>query len=166
MADRADRFELTNTGTSAVDISGWSMDDNSATAGIAPLAGVSSIAAGQSGVFVDGDGATSARFLDTCFGGSAPAGFMIGSYAGKGVGLSTGGDAVNLFDADGVQQASVSFGASTTGYTFDNAAALDDAAISQLSALGVNGAFAAANDATGIGSPGSSQPFPNPKPMP
>jgi hypothetical protein len=49
-------------------------------------------------------------------------------------------------------QASVSFGAATTGLTFDNAAGLTGS-ISQLSQIGVNGAFRSFNNAE-IGSPG------------
>lgn len=37
--------------------------------------------------------------------------------------------------------AKVSFGDATTGFTFDNAAGLDNATISALSAVGTNGAF-------------------------
>ncbi len=49
-----DWFELTNTGTSAVDITGWKMDDNSDSFALSvPLAGVTSIAAGQSVVFIE-----------------------------------------------------------------------------------------------------------------
>src|SRR5215471_8585991 len=50
----ADWFELTNTGASAQDITGWKMDDNSHTFGSAVgLRGVTSIAPGQSVVFVE-----------------------------------------------------------------------------------------------------------------
>jgi len=73
------------------------------------------------------------------------------------VGLSTSGDAVNVFNSGGVLQANVVFGASSSGplfATFDNAAGLNNATISQLSLVGVNGAFVALNDAAEIGSPG------------
>ena len=54
-----DWFELTNTGTSAVSISGWAMDDNSASFSKAQaLTGVSSIAAGESVVFLIGNNGT------------------------------------------------------------------------------------------------------------
>ena len=56
------------------------------------------------------------------FGATPPAGFKIGTYTGGGIGLSTGGDAVNLFDAPGNHMTGVSFGVSTTGKTFDNTA--------------------------------------------
>jgi hypothetical protein len=51
----ADWFELTNTGASAVNITGWKMDDNSNSFGAAvplTLAG-SSIPAGKSVVFIE-----------------------------------------------------------------------------------------------------------------
>src|SRR5262249_33858367 len=59
----ADWFELTNTGASAVNITGWKMDDNSHTfANAVALRGVTSIAPGQTVVFVEGlaDGSTDA----------------------------------------------------------------------------------------------------------
>jgi hypothetical protein len=152
-----DWFELTNTGAAAVDITGWSMDDNSATAGVALLSGVTSIAAGQSVIFIEGNGSANASFISTWFGSNVPAGLQIGNYSGAGVGLSTTNDGVNIFNASGVLQASVSFGASdgvSPYQTFDNAAGLGGA-ISQLSAVGVNGAFVAVNDVNEIGSPGA-----------
>ena len=65
---------------------------------------------------------TKAAFLAAWFGANAPAGLQIGSYTGGGVGLSTGGDAVNLFDASGNRITGITVPASTTGVTFDNAA--------------------------------------------
>ena len=52
----------------------------------------------------------------------------------------------------------MAFGTSPAGPsfpTFDNAAGLNNATISILSAVGVNGAFVAANDSAEIGSPGT-----------
>ena len=157
----ADWFELTNTGVSAINITGWSMDDSSATPGVAPLTGVTSIAAGQSVIFIEGNGSANATFINTWFGDSTPTGFIIGNYTGSGIGLSTSGDGVNIFDAANILQTSVSFGASTTGFTFDNAAGLTGT-ISQLSAIGINGVFVAVNDATEIGSPGTISAVPEP----
>ncbi len=148
-----DWFELTNTGSSAISIGGWKMDDSSASFSTAvALTGITSIAAGESVIFTET--AATASFLSTWFGSNAPAGLQIGNYTGGGVGLSTGGDGVNIYNAAGVLQASVSFGNSpgNSPYaTFDNAAGLTGT-ISQLSAVGVNGAFDAANDASEIGS--------------
>ncbi|HEY4083703.1 MAG TPA: lamin tail domain-containing protein [Burkholderiaceae bacterium] len=149
-----DWFELTNTGTSAVSLAGWQMDDSSNGSGKVAMVGISSIAAGESVIFTEN--AAKASFLSTWFGSNAPANLQIGTYTGGGVGLSTSGDAVNVYNASGVSQANVIFGNSPGGpfATFDNAAGLTGN-ISQLSVVGVNGAFAALNDSSEIGSPGS-----------
>jgi hypothetical protein len=159
----ADWFELSNTGSSAVDISGWKMDDNSNSFGAAvALTGIASIAAGGSVIFIEGG---SAGFVPDWFGANAPAGLQIGSYAGSGVGLSTGGDAVNIFDATGGLMTRVGFGASPSSApyaSFDNAAGLSGSvSLTALSAVGVNGAFLAASGSE-IGSPGSIAAVPEP----
>jgi hypothetical protein len=163
----ADWFELKNTGASAVDLTGWKMDDNSANFSLAvALRGITSVAAGQSVVFVEGntsgttDATIDANFISAWFGGSAPVGFTIANYGGSGVGLSATSDAVNIYNSTGTLQAGVTFGASTAGFTFDNAAGLSGA-ISQLSAAGVNGAFLSFNGAE-TGSPGNVGPVPEP----
>ena len=157
----ADWFELTNTGSSAVNITGWRMDDNSNSfASSVALSGISNIAAGESVIFLESDTPTTtiATFKSTWFGSNVPAGLQIGSYgsAGLGVGLSTSGDAVNIFTAGNTLIAKVTFGASPTSPfpTFDNQALLNNTAISNLSVVGTNGAFAAAGDALEKGSPG------------
>lgn len=155
-AYKADWFELTNIGGSAISLSGWSMDDDSNGSGKVALSGIASIAAGESVIFTEK--AVSASFLSTWFGNAnaAPAGLRFGTYIGSGVGFSTGGDAVNVFDASGQLMARVSFGASggsTPLFTFDNASGVNGEEISQLSVLGVNGAFLSA-DGKEVGSPG------------
>ncbi len=151
----ADWFEITNIGGAAVDITGWKMDDNSnAFASAVPIVGVGSIAPGQSAVLIEGTAATASTFMTTWFGATPPAGFLIGSYTGSGVGLSATADAVNLFDPAGVHVTGVQFGAATTGLTFDNTAGL--ATLTTLSAVGVNGAFLAP-DGLETGSPGTTR---------
>lgn len=117
----ADWFELTNTGSSALAIAGWTMDDDSANPNSAPLVGITSIAAGESAIFVElasgGNAATLANlFKSTWFGASVPAGLKIGTYTqgvAGGVGLSTGGDQINIFSGTaGTLQAMVAFGKS------------------------------------------------------
>lgn len=156
----ADWFEVTNGGSSTLDITGWRVDDGSASfANSAALTGVSSIAAGQSVIFIEtSSAATVTSFIDTWFGGTLPSNVQIGTYSGSGLGLSTGGDGVTLFDAGGSQQAIVSFGASpaTTPFTtFNNAAGLNNATLTTPSQTGVNGAFVAPADVNEIGSPGT-----------
>ena len=161
-----DWFELTNTGTSAVDITGWRMDDNSnAFANSVALTGVTSIAPGQSAIFIEtanaGAAATTiAAFKTAWFGANVPIGFTIGSYTGSGVGLSTGGDAVNVFDASGARVTGIAFGTATAGFSFDNTAGaggtqLPLPTVSTLSAVGVNGAFVAPAPDSETGSPGT-----------
>jgi hypothetical protein len=159
----ADWFELTNTGAAAVSITGWKMDDNSASfASAVDLVGVSSINPGQSVVFIEGDGSNIPSFETAWFGASVPAGFTIGSYSGSGVGLSTAGDAVNIFTGSGSIVTGVSFGAAPASpiRTFDNAAGLLGL-ISTPSAVGVHGAFAAPGSPE-IGSPGTTGSVPEP----
>jgi hypothetical protein len=166
----ADWFELTNTGNTTIDLSGWSWDDNSQIAGTSPLSGVSSILPGQSVVFIDNsDGTAVDAFINSWFGGTAPTGFSIGTFSGPGLG--TGGDEVNIYNSLNELQAAVSFGASPAGpdfATFDNAQGINNAAISLLSVDGVNGAFIAANSNAGttqIGSPGAISAVPEPSAM-
>jgi uncharacterized protein YjiK len=160
----ADWFELTNFGTASVSLVGWTMDDNSNSFAVSvPLNGVTSIGPGESVIFIEtssssGLAAAAQSFINLWYGGTAPAGLQIGSYSGSGVGLSTGGDAVNIFDNSGTLHANISFGASPSGSplpTFDNSAGLSNAVIANLSVVGQNGAFRAPGDANEIGSPGT-----------
>jgi len=152
----ADWFELTNTGSTAVNITGWRMFDSGASGfgGSGPLNGITSIAAGETVIFVDGQ-AKVATFLNHWFGGTPPPGFQIGYYGGPG--LSTDGDAVTIYNGSGTLQARVDFGASPTAAprgTFDNSARLNAVTLTQLSVVGQNGAFTAPASANDIGSPG------------
>ena len=97
----ADWFELTNTGTN----NGRPdrLEDRrrlrTRSASAVALNGVTTLAPGESAIFIEGDPSTvTADFNNRWFGGSPPAGFQIGSYTGAGIGLSTGGDQVNIFD--------------------------------------------------------------------
>jgi uncharacterized protein YjiK len=160
----SDWFEVTNFGTSSVSLVGWTMDDNSNSFAVSvPLNGVTSINPGESVIFIETTtsaelAAKAQAFISLWYGGTAPAGLQIGSYSGSGVGLSTGGDAVNLFDNGGTVHAAISFGASPSGSplaTFDNSAGLNNVVVSNLSVVGQNGAFVAPGDVNEIGSPGT-----------
>ena len=162
----ADWSELTNTGASTVDLTGWKVDDSSASFALAvAFRGVTSIGAGKSIVFLEGNatGTTDAtigtNFIAAWFGGNAPAGLTLGYYGGSGVGLSTSaGDGVAVFDSTGSLVTSVTFGATPTGATLDNKAGATGL-ISTASVAGVNGAFLASGE---IGSPGNVSPVPVP----
>jgi hypothetical protein len=143
-----------------VDITGWMMDDNSNAFGSAvPLNGIASIAPGQSVVFIDGTTPINiTAFISAWFGSSPPSDLTIGTYGGSGVGLSTSGDAVNLFDASGNRITGISFGTAMANATFDNTAGLGSTtlpvpAVSTTSAAGVNGALLSFDGAE-VGSPG------------
>lgn len=150
----ADWFELTNLGSSAVDITGWSWDDNPLSASRALLTGVTLIAPGQSVVFIDGDATTGDAFIAEWFGGTAPAGFQIGFHTGPGLSGSSS-DGVNIFDSSNNLVASLSYpaGSPVLGTSFDNAAGIINGSVSTLSVVGVNGAFLSVNGE--IGSPGA-----------
>lgn len=166
----ADWIELTNTGSAAQDITGWQFDDNSYGSAKVAIRGITSIPAGVSAVFFEGnasgstDATIASNFITAWFGASgAPAGFLIGAYGGSGVGLSSSGDAANVYDASGNFITGVNFGAASTASpnpTFDNVAGVGNnnassgTAIVTYSAVGTNGAFLSANGVE-IGSPGT-----------
>ncbi|MEI9897709.1 MAG: lamin tail domain-containing protein [Chthoniobacter sp.] len=161
-----DWFEVTNIGTATVNTTGWRMDDNSNSfAASVPMTGVTSIAPGESVIFMETAdlAGLSAAFRSLWFGGNPPAGLQFGAYSGSGVGLSTGGDAVNLFDSAGNVITGVTFGAAPASApfaTFENKARLGSTTLpgpffSALSTSGANGAFAANGDTAEIGSPGT-----------
>jgi MYXO-CTERM domain-containing protein len=146
----SDWFELTNLGSAAVDITGWRIDDNSASLALShPLNGVTSIGPGES-----------VLFLETALGANIPAfrtfwgqvdSVQIGYYSGSGLGLSSGGDGVNVFDASGVVVTGVNFGAGSTTATFGFNP--DTNTFGGLSVAGVYGARTSASG-TEVGSPG------------
>ncbi|HRE01921.1 MAG TPA: hypothetical protein PLV68_11525, partial [Ilumatobacteraceae bacterium] len=152
--------------TTSVNLSGWRMDDSSASfASSVELIGVPTLPVGASAIFFEGtdEDAFELAFAQAWFGQNLfDAGFFFGHYNGSGVGLSTGGDEVALFDAAGNLVTGVAFGnsPSTAPYaTFDNTSGLGSATkpfpvVTTLSAVGVNGAFAAVQ-VDEIGSPGT-----------
>ncbi|HVV89504.1 MAG TPA: lamin tail domain-containing protein, partial [Solirubrobacterales bacterium] len=169
----ADWFELTNETEVPINIEGWEMDDNSdAFASAVPLEGISTIQPGESVLFLETESAgTVADFETSWFGGSLPADTQVGTYHGSKVGLSTGGDAVNVFNSAGDHITGVEFGANagtgeplTAGQTFDNAAGLGSygtpPTISKLSVEGEDGAYVAHDQ---VGSPGTTQGPPDVK---
>lgn len=160
-------FEVTNIGASAVDITSFRFDDGSFSfIRSVPLVGVTSIAAGQSVVFVETDSPlTFIPDFRTFWGGSATTA-VIGSYAGVGVSLSSRGDGVMVFNSSEVSEASVSFSAATTGssFGFDLASYPNQNGFGGLSVNGSNGAFTSENILGNVGSPGVAFPSVIPEP--
>ncbi|HEX3363182.1 MAG TPA: lamin tail domain-containing protein, partial [Solirubrobacterales bacterium] len=158
----ADWFELTNVGTTKVDMTGWRINDNHASfASAVPWEGVTSLAPGHSAVFVNGTEAKANEFIADWYPGGAPTGFQIG-WLPEGPGLSTSGDQVNIYDSTGAKVSGVEFGASPSAApfgSFDNTAALGvgattDPLLTTISTVGTNGAFSA-DGGNEIGSPGT-----------
>ena len=113
----ADWFELTNYGLTIASISGWRMDDNSyAFANSVLLSGVTSLAPGESVVFLESAAGAGIADFQTFWGGVAAV--QIGYYSGSGISFGAGGDGLILYDSGGAVQASNSFGAATTGASF------------------------------------------------
>lgn len=152
-----DWLELTNTGSTAINLTGWRIDDDSNSFGSGGvITGITSIAAGESIILIpEGSAASVATFRTQWWGGSPPAGLQVGYLTGSGLGLGSGGDAVNVFNSAGTRVAYVTFG-STAGSapfkTLDNTAAIDGA-VTLRSEIGTNAAFQSV-EATEIGSPG------------
>jgi predicted extracellular nuclease len=113
----ADWIEVTNYGSSAVSLSGWRMDDSSFNPGASvALNGVATIGAGESVIFVESASGAAIASFRTFWGGLS--GVQVGFYSGSGVGLSSGGDGVGLFNASNALVTQVSFGAATEGSSF------------------------------------------------
>ena len=119
----ADWWEVTNYGSSAVDITGWTVDDNFMSGSSIALNGITSINAGESVAFLEtttldsGTVATLISSFRTFWGGSA-ASAQIGYYAGSGIGLSSNGDGLVMFSGTTETTPRVTFGAATTGASF------------------------------------------------
>lgn len=154
----ADWFELTNTGPAAVSLAGFLMDDSSNSIPLAvPLVGVASLAPGESAMFLESaDAAVDVPAFRTFWSGSASglAGVQIGSYSGSGVGLSSGGDGITIFDSTGTPVAGpIAFPAATAGVSFGfNPATMT---FGGLSVAGQFGASTSANALGNVGSPGT-----------
>ncbi len=119
-----DWFEITNYGSSAVDLTGWKMDDNSFSfAAGAVLQGIGSIAAGETVLLVEVSRNDTAEeqaqeIVDFRAFWGGLAGVRIGTYAASGVSFSSGGDALALYNAAGTEMTRVSFGAATSARSF------------------------------------------------
>lgn len=152
-----DWFEVTNTGASAVDITGWSWDDNGFTSGAATFGSLTSIPAGQSVIITEETIGAEAGFISS-WGISGITVVNLGSGVFQGLGAGVAGDSVAIYNNLGVEVTRVTFGQATTGRTFEwdqNGNSLGT------SIAGENGAFVAANNGAGgtgtaVGSPGVS----------
>ena len=120
----ADWWEVTNYGSSAVDITGWTVDDDFMSGSSIALNGITSINAGESVAFLEtttldsGTVATLISSFRTFWGGSV-ASAQIGYYAGSGISFGSGGDGIVMFSGTGAETTPrVTFGTATPGASF------------------------------------------------
>lgn len=152
-----DWIEVTNYGSSAIDLTGWRMDDSSFNFAVSvALGGITTIGAGESVVFIESASGAGIAAFRSNWGGLA--GVQVGFYSGSGVGLSSGGDGACLFDSTGAILSQISFGAATSGssffYGWDAAGVIDpsfNAVVSTAGTIGTQVTFTSTGDTASIG---------------
>jgi fibronectin-binding autotransporter adhesin len=174
-----DWFEITNYGTTAVDLTDWRMDDNSFSwAASVPLSPYTTgplgnpwgdtfaLNPGESAVFLEstnGSPFSTALPAFQTFWNLGPESDNIrnpklGYFSGSGVSVSSGGDAVIIFNAAQQEVTRINFGAATTGssfyWTFDAEGQLATARLGTVSVVGVADAYASTGGLNNTGSPG------------
>ncbi|MFM7243413.1 MAG: lamin tail domain-containing protein [Planctomycetaceae bacterium] len=170
-----DWWEITNYGATAVDITGWRMDDNSYSfansLALSPFASGtepawSLVGPGESVVFME---TASAATLVPQFqslwnlgsGTGAVRNPKLGSYTGSGASLSSAGDGVVIYDSFGAEINRVAFGAATTGcsfsWSYDSAGVLGSSPAGTVSAPSIAYAYTVTSTSsqTNTGSPGA-----------
>lgn len=154
-----DWWELTSFSPVPVSLTGWRFDDNSAS--LASAITITNenliINPGESVILVER--LTPEQFRVWWGTNELPAGLKIITYTGSGIGLSSGGDALRLWNAtatlDSDTMASVDFGGGEPGISFNYDP--DTGVFGGLSMLGVNGVYQAPGTLEGVselGSPG------------
>jgi hypothetical protein len=152
-----DWFELTNNGTNTVNLNGYYWDDNGANGDDGAAFPNVSIAAGESIVIVDDDAENLAAFISSWGGGFTALSKDEFSGPDDFSGLSSGGDQIEIWDADPNTNASAnlvaaaSFGAATDGVSFEWDNTGNDLG---LSVVGQNGAFLSSDATPDTASPG------------
>ncbi|MGI9177634.1 MAG: lamin tail domain-containing protein [Pirellulales bacterium] len=177
-----DWWEVTNYGSSAVDITGWKFDDSSFLfANSVALNGITTVNAGESVAFLEtttldsGTVATVLASFRTFWGGSGTSA-QVGYYSGSGIGLSSAGDGIVLYNGTGAETTPrVTFGAATTGssfyYSYDAAgnpttSPNTNAILSTVGTLDGQVTFnSAVSSPQNIGSPGTAVAVPEPSSM-
>ncbi len=155
---KQDWWEVTSFESTPVSLLGWRLDDSSASLAVAyTITNAVTIQPGESIILVED--LTAAQFRTWWGAGNVPTGVQIISYSGSGLGLSSGGDGVRLWDATTTDSANpvaqVNFGAAEAGVSFNFNP--DTGTFGDKSVLGVFGVGAAEGFAGGgqdIGSPG------------
>lgn len=154
-----DWWELTSFSPVPISLTGWRFDDSSANLGVAITITNANlvIQPGESIVFVER--LTPEQFRTWWGTNELPAGLKIISYTGSGIGLSSAGDGLRLWNAEATANsdtiASVDFQAGEPGVSFNYDP--DTGLFGALSVDGVNGVYQAPGTLVGVtelGSPG------------
>ena len=154
-----DWWEITSFSPVPISLSGWRFDDNSASLGSALLIADTNltILPGESIVFVER--LTPDQFRTWWGTNNLPTGLKIVTYTGSGIGLSSGGDGLRLWNATATANADtidgVDFPAGDPGISFNFNP--DTREFGKLSVLDLNGVFQAPATLEGVkewGSPG------------
>jgi len=155
-----DWFEVTNTGSSAVNVAGFSYDDEGATAGASGDFPSITLAAGESLIVLNEASATLFRDLWEL---DASVSIITNTQIDDFQGLGSGGDAVNLYDDNNGLIDTFTFGAATEGFSF--ARFEDGTPVSGgLSSAGLFGAYESNDSSEDVASPsivvGQPEPLP------
>ena len=154
-----DWWEITSFSPVPISLSGWRFDDNSASLGSAITFADTNltILPGESIVFVER--LTSDQFRTWWGANNLPTGLKIVTYTGSGIGLSSGGDGLRLWNATATANTDtidgVDFPAGDPGISFNFNP--DTREFGKLSVLDLNGVFQAPATLEGVkewGSPG------------
>ncbi|MSU32811.1 MAG: hypothetical protein EXS25_09180 [Pedosphaera sp.] len=154
-----DWWELTSFAPVPVLLTGWRFDDNSASLPAALVVAQTNlfIAPGESIIFVER--LTSEQFRQWWGTNELPVGLKILTYTGSGIGLSSAGDGVRVWNASSTVNsdtiAAVDFPAGEPGVSFNYLPETE--VFGSLSVLGVNGVYQAPGILAGVpelGSPG------------
>ena len=152
-----DWIEVTNYGSTAIDLTGWRIDDGSFNFAVsAALSGISTIAAGESVIFIESAAGAGIAGFRTSWGGISSV--QVGYYSGSGLGFSSGGDGACLFDTTLTILSQVSFGVATSGssffYGWDASGVLDpsyNGIVSTVGTIGSQVTFTSTGDTASIG---------------
>ena len=113
-----DWFELYNNGATAIDMTGYSWDDDSAIAGTCNFGTLTTLQPGGAVLVVDENATGISTWISSWSSASLATVIDSTQLSASFVGLAASGDTLNIFDAGSNLVASATFGTSTKGHTF------------------------------------------------
>lgn len=112
-----DWFELYNNGTTSIDMTGYSWDDNTVTPGSCDFGTLTTLAAGAVVLVVDESSVNIATWI-AAWTGAVSATVLDNTQLSAFAGFDSTGDSLNIYDASSNLVTSATFPTSTKGYTF------------------------------------------------